>query len=674
MEKIILSVLISILPFTQLSHPQEEDPFTTYIQEKLIELGYLEVANGVNDKTSQSAIKLFQEKYGLIVDGMVGEQTFTKLLLGEAVYQTPESTSKQIEETNSPTIDTLAPVWDEEQPPYASEIGSLFYLNMPAVTDNVGIVSYEVFVNGALSTYATISDSTLLVTPKYDMTCADQLIYVIAFDEAGNSSQSPTFTIPQSDPCISAPSTVNSSQSNSSSQISSQSFAVYFGNRDDDDAQDVVVDSVGNTYITGHFRQTVDFGGGNITSGGHRDIYVLKVDSTGAFEWVQTYGSTSNLADRGLDIDIDSSSNVYITGYFQGTVDFGNGDITASGGSDIFVLKLDSSGAFQWVYTAGGAGNDNGKGIAVDTDGNVLLTGIFSQTVDFGGGTVTSETDSLEKDFDFFVLKLNSAGAYQWVYTAGSDRYDSEGLSIDTDSNNNSYITGYVGGVVDFGVTHNFYGDTEEASVDAFVLKLNSEGVPQWANRYGLSQFEIGNGIAVDSSGNSYIAGEHYSNTNFGGITATNNGGTDYFVLKLNSDGVSQWVYSVSSSATDIAYDIAIDSSGNSYTTGKFAGTINFGSESVTANVQDDIFVLKLDSSGTFQWVYTAGGIAGTSLSNDIGYGIAVDSSGNVYTAGVFVENIELTTGVNIEGEVNPGALKHDALVFKLNSSGQYSD
>ena len=400
MGKIIISTLISILPFTQLSHPHEEDPFTTYIQEKLIELGYLEVANGVNDKTSQSAIKLFQEKFGLIVDGMVGEQTFTKLLLAEAAYQTPETTSKQIEETNSPTIDTLAPVWDEEQPPYASEIGSLFNLNMPAVTDNVGIVSYEVYVNGALSTYATISDSTLLVTPKYDMTCADQLIYVIAFDEAGNSSQSPTFTIPQTDPCTS---TV------SSSQISSQSFAVSFGGDPDSDAQSIVVDSVGNTYVTGAFRTGGLFGGTTITSGGHRDIYVAKLDPTGAFVWVQTYGSTSNLADRGLDIDIDSSSNVYITGYFQGTVNFGNGDVTAAGGSDIFVLKLDSSGAFQWVYTAGGSGNDNGKGIAIDISGNVYTAGFFRSTFQFTSGVTLEGNENMSRAL---VFKLNSLGQY----------------------------------------------------------------------------------------------------------------------------------------------------------------------------------------------------------------------------------------------------------------------
>ena len=663
MGNIIISTLISILPFTQLSHPHEEDPFTTYIQEKLIELGYLEVANGVNDKTSQSAIKLFQEKFGLIVDGMVGEQTFTKLLLGEAAYQTPETTSKQIEETNSPTIDTLAPVWDEEQPPYASEIGSLFNLNMPAVTDNVGIVSYEVYVNGALSTYATISDSTLLVTPKYDMTCADQLIYVIAFDEAGNSSQSPTFTIPQTDPCTS---TVSSSQSSSSSQISSQSFVVsigggtsqIYGGGTYSDAQNIVVDSVGNTYITGGFRDTGNFGVTNITSEGGLDIYVAKLDPTGAFEWVRTYGSTST--DRGLDIDIDSSSNVYITGYFQGTVNFGNGDVTAAGGSDIFVLKLDSSGAFQWVYTAGGSGNDNGKGIAVGTDGNVLLTGIFSQTVNFGGGNVTS-TGS----FDIFVLKLNSSGAYQWVYTAGNSSNNDEGYSIDTDSNNNSYITGFVEGSVDFGGTTNIYGSSQRH--DIFVLKLNSAGAVQWVNRYGSCSDEEAYGIAVDSSGNSYITGRYFGcDVNFGEVTMIYpGGGLNMFVLKLNSDGVSQWAYTAGGDTNDNAVDAAVDSSGNVYVTGFLQGTVNFGSGNITSAGGNDIYVLKLNSSGAFQWVYTAGGSG-----NDNGKGIAIDISGNVYTAGFFRSTFQFTSGVTLEGNENMSR----ALVFKLNSLGQYSD
>ena len=79
MEKILITALLSIIPFTSIAHPHEEDPYTTYIQEKLIELGYLDVANGMNDKKTQSAIKLFQSNSDIFVDGMVGDETFKKL-------------------------------------------------------------------------------------------------------------------------------------------------------------------------------------------------------------------------------------------------------------------------------------------------------------------------------------------------------------------------------------------------------------------------------------------------------------------------------------------------------------------------------------------------------------------------------------------------------------------
>ena len=167
------------------------------------------------------------------------------------------------------------------------------------------------------------------------MTCADQLIYVTAFDEAGNSSQSPTFTIPKSDLCIS-----------SSSSSSSQSyFAVSFGGTSGDQGRGIAVDSSGNSYITGYFEGTVDFGGGDVTSAGNTDIFVLKLNSSGTFQWVNTYGSTSN--NLGLSIAVDSSGKFYTTGGFLGTVDFGGGDITATANSDIFVLNLNSFGQYS---------------------------------------------------------------------------------------------------------------------------------------------------------------------------------------------------------------------------------------------------------------------------------------------------------------------------------------
>ena len=126
---------------------------------------------------------------------------------------------------------------------------------------------------------------------------------------------------------------------------------------------------------------------------------------------MKTYGDTSS--DLGYGIAVDSSSNVYITGYFVGTVDFGGGDITsAASSSDIFVLKLNSSGVFQWVKTYGNTNGEQGEDIAVDSSGNVYITGGFRETIDFGGGDVTSAGNK-----NIFVLKLNTSGVFPVSYT-----------------------------------------------------------------------------------------------------------------------------------------------------------------------------------------------------------------------------------------------------------------
>ena len=266
-----------------------KDPFTVMIQEKLINLGLLNtLATGVNDKKTQEAIISFQEKAGLKkIDGMVGPETFSKLLLGKAAYTTTASPtsdsnapiwgdtqlkfmrvngtyldvlwghvtdetgidkmhlyidgelhttliaseckascssttnsmrfsvtdlsantsyefkviacdkagncSKNNPTTTQATIDK-PPIWSGNPPITVSELGTRFNLNIPvgAVTDDVGLSYYEVYVNGALSTFRTISDTRLFVLPKYDMTCGRQEIYIIAYDTLGQSSQSPS--------------------------------------------------------------------------------------------------------------------------------------------------------------------------------------------------------------------------------------------------------------------------------------------------------------------------------------------------------------------------------------------------------------------------------------------------------------------------------------------------
>ena len=640
MQFIITSFLFITIPFSNISHPHEEDPYTTYIQEKLIDLGLLDLATGINDKNTQEAIKTFQEKAGLVVDGMVGDNTFSKLLLGENAYLSSLNTTTSPTVTTTSGLDTEAPIWDEDSPPYASEIGSLFNLNIPSVTDNVGIVSYEIYVNGALSTYATISDTRLLVTPKYDMTCADQYVYVVAFDEAGNSSQSQTFIIPQSDNCISE---ISANESTSQTY-----FAVTFGGVSNDKAYNIAVDSSGNTYITGYFQSTVDFGGGDITSAGAGDIFVLKLNSSGVFQWVKTYGNTNG--EQGEDIAVDSSGNVYITGGFRETIDFGGGDVTSAGNKNIFVLKLNTSGVFQWVKTYGGTLTDIGYGIAVDSSSNVHITGSFRGTVDFGGGDITSAASSS----DIFVLKLNSSGVFQWVKTYGgtSNEY---GYDIALDSSGNTYITGTFLGTVDFGGGN----ITAAVLIDTFVIKTNSSGVFQWVKTYGGSASEFGYRIAVDSSDNVYITGHFTGTLDFGGGNVTSVGNEDIFVLKLNSSGVFQWVKTYGDTSADFGYGIAVDSSSNVYITGYFVGTVDFGGGNVTSVGNQDIFVLKLNSSGEFQWINNYGDTL-----SDWGYGVAVDSSSNVYITGYFIGTVDFGAG----DITSAGA--GDIVVFKTNSSG----
>jgi len=645
-EKILITALISILPLTNISHPHEEDPYTTYIQEKLIDLGYLDITTGINDKNTQEAIKTFQEKAGLVVDGMVGDETFSKLLLGENAYlSSPNTTLSSTVTTTTTGLDTETPIWDDDSPPYASEIGSLFNLNIPSVTDNVGVVSYEIYVNGALSTYATISDIRLLVTPKYDLTCADQYIYVVAFDAAGNSSQSPTFTIPKSDLCIST----NNSGGDGQSRLGgpSSGFLVTFGlSGFDTDAAGVAIDSSDNIYITGTSQGTNLFGK-NATSGTTDDIFVAKLNSSGVVQWVYTAGGTGR--DRGRKIALDSSGNIYVVGYYQNTVDFGGGNVTSNGSWDAFILKLNSSGTFQWVKSYGGSsGNDLGRDVVVDSNDNVIMLGTFRGTVNFDSGDGGSEVNYTSNDYDVFLIKLNSSGIWQFVWrTENSGSADARALAID--SNNFTYLTGSFSGTVKFG--SNTY--TAANSNDLFIHKFDTDnnGSSQSTFTSNIDTTQKAKGISVDSSGNIYATGTFQNTVNFGGGNITTSG-KDIYLLKLNSSLAFQWVKRFASDDGEagqaLGTAIAIDDDGNVYSVGQIGSNYNLGGQAVVSGSNNDAYIVKYDSSGTFQWSKTFGGGSGMDAHDKV-QDIVIDSNDFIITAGQISGNTNFSTvGGNI--------------------------
>lgn len=339
------------------------------------------------------------------------------------------------------------------------------------------------------------------------------------------------------------------------------------------------------------------------------------------FEFAVGIGATET--DRGYSLAVDASGNVYTTGFFQGTVDFdpgsGNTNLTSAGDvQDTFICKLDSMGHLLWAKAIDGAWS---LGIAVDFVGNVYTTGAFSGTADFDPGPGTTNLASLDNE-SMFVLKLDSDGTFVWA-KAMSGTGGVTGWAVALDASGNVYTTGLNSGTTDF-----------DPGPDTFNL--------------------------------SFVDGR-------------------VVVCKLDSDGDFVWAKAMGGSQT-YSYSIAVDAAGNAYTTGQFTGTADFDPGPGTFNLisadyvlkgvpqpTQDIFVSKLDADGNFVWAQSMGAAAIDFFGGDKGQDIAVDDSGNVFTAGRFIDTVDFDPGPGtFELTSAGGPTAPDFFLQKLDSSGDF--
>lgn len=441
------------------------------------------------------------------------------------------------------------------------------------------------------------------------------------------------------------------------------------------------------------------------------------------YKWASKTGSTSN--DEAHSIATDASGNIYTTGVFTDTVDMDPGsstyNLTSNGQTDVYVKKYSSAGALVWAVQIGGTYADNASSIALDGSGNVFITGGFLGTVDFNPGTATNNHSSVPnttiiyKTFikernDIFILKLNNSGEFVWVKTIGAGGEDA-GNSIAVDNSNNILVTGVWADLneendtLDFNPGSGVYNLTGGGS---FVLKLNNSGDFVWAcslgetidknkiiytgdyGYYQALQTAVCKSVTTDASGKIYIAGEFKkrilnSNTDFDpDVSNTYNlsvyANLNAFVWVLNSNGTFALAKQFGDFSTMASYasasDIAVDASGNIYTTGYFRGEVDFdpGSSSNVIksfgysknnNYTNDIFVTKLSSSGNFVWASQFGG-----QSDDNGYGIDIAGNGSIYCTGHFTSKADFNPSRNTYYLTSKGSL--DAFVFKLDASGNF--
>lgn len=415
-----------------------------------------------------------------------------------------------------------------------------------------------------------------------------------------------------------------------------------------------------NVYSTGAFVGSVDFDPGPDTfnlTGNNKSIFICKLNSSGNFIWAKAIKDSGNMNMASLSIAVDSTCNVYITGYFNGIIDFDPGDDTlniSEFGLHIFILKLDSSGNFVWVKTFGDINGSQcqGHSIKLDSYNNVYVTGEFAGVVDFDPGLDTFHLNS-NYQVVAFILKLDSAGNFKWAkHFVGGIFDDSRGKSIAVDISGNVYSTGYFDGTFDFDPDSSatFYLHSNVSHPNIYISKLDSAGNFVWAKVMTGYGFSEGNSIAVDDSGNVYTTGHFGGATDFDpdssavfNLIPVPGSGVNWgnvFISKLNSAGNFVWAKQVGGPNPAFGYYIVLDDSANVYSTGFFGGTVDFDPDtSVIFNLTfagyRAAFFLKLNSAGNFIW---AKQVSGTDEAT--GSSIAFCNSDSIYVCGYYTHTI----------------------------------
>jgi gliding motility-associated-like protein len=421
----------------------------------------------------------------------------------------------------------------------------------------------------------------------------------------------------------------------------------------------VLTDASNNIFVAGSFDGTVDFDPGvavyNVTSAGQQDGYVIKFDPLGNFIWVKTFGGVD--FDWVSDMHLDSQNNILLVGNFKSTVDFDPGagvaSVTANGGySDIFILKLTSSGIFTYVKTIGGTSQDEALAIEIDNLDNIYFTGKFVGNVDFDPSGIINNINSVTNG-GIYVCKFNSSGNFVWaknfrnqgISGTGTDGVYDSGLSICVDSNYNVHVVGEFAWNVDFDPGAGTYilaslANAGDPDINIFYAKLDINGSFISAHQLnGSEPFMV-----IDNLDNLYLSGNYIvSSTDFnpGAGNVSLAGPSSQFIRKTDANSNFMWVVATGSltSISDNDRPLALDNLGNIYFTNIFTNTIDLDPSASVYNVTSlgasgnkNIFISKFNNSGNFIFGLTYG----SALSNNRIRSFTIDNNSAIISSGTY--------------------------------------
>ncbi len=339
----------------------------------------------------------------------------------------------------------------------------------------------------------------------------------------------------------------------------------------------MALDGKDNAIVGGYFKGAVSFGTHAIGDGSKNDdqIWVAKVSSAGKWLWAASAGGGGN--DWLYEVATDSAGNVYVTGSFNGTADFGSHQVTSAGSTDAFLAKLDQNGKWQWAKAFGSSAKyERGDSLTVDGSGNIYLAGVYGGTFTAGGVTLTHPKANTRNTF---LLKISSAnGAVTWAKGVG--KCDNSPFGVRLDSAGNLYLAGYfTWGDLTFDTTT--MKNPSSVNPYVYLAKLDTTGKWTWATHgktysYASPQLLETYQLEVDAKGTSYVVSKLFTKFTSGSVTAKAANG-DGLVVKFSPDGTAKWGAVAGGPNIDDLRDVALDGKGNIYATGGCRDKAAFG-------------------------------------------------------------------------------------------------
>lgn len=379
----------------------------------------------------------------------------------------------------------------------------------------------------------------------------------------------------------------------------------------DNYAEASLADGNGNVYVVGSFSSIVDFDPetsvSTLNAGTFKKIYIQKLNMNKELVWAKMIETNSADTKSVQAFTLDDDGNIYIGGSFNNAVDFdpgpGNFTMGASFTVNNYIVKLDNDGNFIWATNEAGAAV---KDIQIDSAGNVYALGVFSNTEDLDAGSGTYSVTSNGND-DIYLKKLDSDGNFIWAKTIGATEQE-KAVKLSIDHTDHILLTGSYRGTVDLNPNAGVQSHTYAGEDDTFIEKLDSDGNFIWAKTFGSSGTELPSAIATDSSGNVYTIGVFANELDFDPSDADHlitPQDSDIFVLKLDSNGDFDWVKTWGGIGAEKSGSIFVDNDNNIYWSGAYLETIETNDASITLVNTTDYYnfnIEKLDNKGDYLW------------------------------------------------------------------------